>query len=154
MMPCNILWTIFALTLLTASGTLAGAESYQPTGNVTRGIYARIDAALGTSVWQNWGSGFTFVNDQVREGRSCIRCVGRAGERGQGGQRIELNQTEPRRVKIAGWSRSENVPGEKATDIRSALISLCLPPAGSFHGCKSCPSGCPRLGEFLVVTLA
>ncbi len=115
MMHRNIAYAIGALMLLTASGMLAAAESYQPTSNVTRGIYARMDAALGTSVWQNWGSGFTFVDDQAREGRSCIRCVGRAGERGQGvSQRIELNQTEPRPVKISGWSRSENVPGEKS----------------------------------------
>ena len=50
-----------------------------------------------------------------RRSLRCIRCVGRAGERGQGvSQRIELNQTEPRPVKISGWSRSENVPGEKS----------------------------------------
>ncbi len=111
----NVACAIGALILLTVAGTLAVAESYQPTSNVTRGIYARMDAALGTSVWQNWGSGFTYLDDRAREGRSCIRCVGRAGERGQGvSQRIELDQTEPRPVRIAGWSRSENVPGEKS----------------------------------------
>ena len=100
------------LMALMASGTWAIAESYQPTSNVTRGIYARMDSAVGTNVWPAWGSGFTFVDDQVHEGRSSVRCVGRAGEPGQGvRQQIELNQTEPRPVKIAGWSRSEAVEG-------------------------------------------
>ena len=103
------------LIALTAWGSVGSAESYQPGSNVARGIYARMDAAVGTSVWQNWGSGFTFVDDQAHEGKACIRCVGRAGEPGQGvSQRFELNQTEAHPVKIAGWSRSENVAGAKS----------------------------------------
>ena len=108
------------LIVLAAWGARAAAESYQPTSNVTRGIYARMDSALGTGVWQAWGSGFAFVDKEAHEGRSSVRCVGRAGEVGQGvRQRIELNQTEPRPVKIAGWSRSDNVPGQ--SDYRYSL---------------------------------
>ena len=66
-------------------------------------------------MWGAWGSGFTFVDDQAHQGQSCIRCVGRAQESGQGvRQRIELNQTEPRPVKIAGWSRAHDVPGDSS----------------------------------------
>ena len=101
------------LIVLAVGGAEVAAESYQPDSNVTRGIYARLDSALGSSVWQAWGSGFTFADDQAHGGRSCVRCVGRADESGQGvRQRIELNQTEPRPIKIAGWSRSDGVSGE------------------------------------------
>ena len=103
------------LTLGFAPLILEAAGSYQPSSNVTRGIYARMDSAVGTCVWQSWGGGFRFVDSQAHEGQSCIRCEGHAGEPGQGvRQRIELGQAEPRPVKIAGWSRAEAVSGDRS----------------------------------------
>ena len=91
------------------------AESYQPECNVTRGIYAHFGGAVGTSVWRPWGERFAFVDDRPHGGRACVRCEGTAAMPGQGvGQTIELSQTEPAPIKIAGWSRSENVSGAKS----------------------------------------
>ena len=110
--PAKTLATV--LGALVASSVLA-AESYQPKSNVTRGIYARINRMIRASVWDDWGSGYAFAEEQPHGGRACVRCVGKAGTRGQGvGQTIELNQAKARAVKIAGWSRCEKVEGEKS----------------------------------------
>lgn len=90
------------------------AESYQPKSNVTRGIYADIGRALQLAVWDKFGEGYTFVDQQPHSGRSCLRCEAKTGLRGQGvGQQVEFNQTEPRPIKIAGWSRAAKVAGKK-----------------------------------------
>ena len=111
----------FWLTFGCLSRTLA-AESYQPTSHVTRGIYAHIHRVIRASVWDSWGSGFEFVTsgaeradeDRPHGGEACVRCVGEAGTRGQGvGQSVELNQTKPKAVKIAGWSRCQDVKADK-----------------------------------------
>ena len=103
------------LLVLMGRSALVAGESYQPRSHVTRGIYARIHGVLGSSVWRVWGNGFEFVADQPHGGKTCIRCIGQAGAPGQGvGQTVELNQDKPRPVKIAGWSRCENVQGEKS----------------------------------------
>jgi len=100
-------------TCLFASHALA--ESYQPRSNVTRGIYARFDGAVGTSVWRPWAEGFTFADDRPHSGEACVRCRGTADALGQGvAQTIALDQTEPTPVKIAGWSRAEGVSGAES----------------------------------------
>lgn len=102
------------VVLLSILAAAAFAESYQPKSNVTRGIYAPIAAAMQGSVWNKWGDGFTYVDDDAHGGRSSVRCTGNAGAAGGGvGQTIELNQKSPKPVKIAGWSKCEAVPGEK-----------------------------------------
>jgi len=103
------------LVILASPAALGGAQSYQPKSNVTRGIYAHINRVIKAAVWDAWGSGFAFVKGRPHSGEGCIRCIGEAGTRGQGvGQSVELNQTEARPVKIAGWSRCKNVKGQKS----------------------------------------
>jgi len=103
------------LLIVVLLATSAAAESYQPESNVTRGIYASLDGVVGTSVWGPWAGGFTFVEERPHGGQACMRCVGTAGTPGQGvGQSIKLEQTEPGPIKIAGWSRSEGVAGQKS----------------------------------------
>ncbi len=96
------------------------AESYQPNSHVTRGIYAPIGPVLQGSVWSAWGDGFTFVDEGAHAGQSCIRCVGKGDTSGQGvGQTITFDQKTAKPVKIAGWSKSADVPGPK--DYRYSL---------------------------------
>ena len=101
-----------AVLSIAAVAEVAAAESYQPTSHVTRGIYADVAPAMQGSVWSPWGDGFTYVEEAAHGGLSCVRCVGKADALGQGvGQTIALGQKTPRPVKIAGWSKSEGVPG-------------------------------------------
>ncbi|NLF69744.1 MAG: hypothetical protein GX575_11895 [Candidatus Anammoximicrobium sp.] len=104
--------TLIAIVTIAATTVVPAAESDQPDSHVTRGIYADISAAMQGSVWSSWGDGFTYVDEGAHGGRSCVRCVGKADARGQGvGQTIKLDQKTPKPVKIAGWSKSEGVPG-------------------------------------------
>ena len=104
LLPCML------LVLAVASGA---AESYQPGSHVTRGIYAHLNPVVRAGVWSAWGSGFDYVGDKPHGGKACIRCVGGNGQPGQGvGQTVELKQTAPKPVRIAGWSRCEGVEGE------------------------------------------
>ncbi|NUQ64231.1 MAG: hypothetical protein HUU20_17310 [Pirellulales bacterium] len=108
---CHVAAVLVSFTILTVLGY---AQSYQPKGNVSRGIYADISGAMQGSVWSEWGNGFTYVDEAAHGGRACVRCVGKAGAAGQGvGQAVELNQKTPKPVKIAGWSKCEGVPGPK-----------------------------------------
>lgn len=92
----------------------ADAESYPPTSHITRGIYAPAADAMDVLVWSPWGAGFERVEDTAHSGRFSVRCVNEPSGNGQGiGQSVELNQTEPRPIRIAGWSRAENVQGAK-----------------------------------------
>ena len=91
------------------------AASYQPKSNVTRGIYAPIHRALSGSAWAAWGSGYRYVADRPHGGKACVRCASKTGAAGQGVfQTIELEQTTPKPVKIAGWSRCQGVKGERS----------------------------------------
>lgn len=118
------------LAVVTLVLQLPAAESYQPESHVTRGIYAHIHSAMQGSVWSPWGDGFTFADEGAHGGRSCVRCVGKAGTREQGisqgvSQAIALNQAQPKPVKIAGWSKCQGVPGPR--DYRYSLyVDLTL----------------------------
>ncbi len=93
----------------------APAESYQPSSNVTRGIYAHLPPLLQSSVWTGYGGPPQFVNDAPRSGKTCLRCPSRPDVKIQGAsQSVELNQSEPRPIKIAGWSRCQEVAGDKS----------------------------------------
>lgn len=112
MKPCRA--ALIAVLLIAAGAEVAAAESYQPKSHVTRGIYANIGPAMQGAVWNSWGDGFTYVEEGAHGGQSCVRCVGKADAHGQGvGQTIALDQKTPRPVKIAGWSKSDGVPGPK-----------------------------------------
>jgi len=106
-----VLWS-WMLAVLAAAPSRA-AESYQPRSHVTRGIYAHLNPVVRAGVWGAWGSGFDYVGGKPHGGKACIRCVGQKGLPGQGvGQTVELKQTAPKPVRIAGWSRCEGVEGE------------------------------------------
>ncbi|HPM81636.1 MAG TPA: hypothetical protein PLF81_13100 [Candidatus Anammoximicrobium sp.] len=117
MKPCRV--AMLAVVSLAAAAEVpfaefSAAESFQPKSNVTRGIYANISPAMQGSVWGIWGDGFTYVDEGAHGGQSCVRCTGKADGRGQGvGQTIALDQKTPKPVKIAGWSKSADVPGPK-----------------------------------------
>lgn len=89
------------------------AESYQPKSNVTRGIYADIGRAA------SWPCGTSSVRatPSSTSNRTAAEAAALRGQdrmRGQGvGQQVEFNQTEPRPIKIAGWSRAAKVAGKK-----------------------------------------
>ena len=101
--------------LALAGGDARAAASFGPKSNVTRGIYAHIHRALMGSVWANWGSGYRYVEEKPHGGKACVRAESRAGTMGQGvSQFVTFSQTEPKPVKIAGWSRCQAVKGERS----------------------------------------
>ena len=101
-----------ASSLLTA--VAGAAESYQPSSQVTRGIYADLRGALRTTVWAGQGGEPNYVDQQPHSGKACLACTSRPDAPAQGiGQTVELGQTEPRPIRIAGWSRAEGVSGKK-----------------------------------------
>ncbi len=86
------------------------AWGFTPDSNVTRGIYVHYRNMLPLMVWEKWGSGYTHVQENPHSGDFCIKAVGEAGTKGQGaGQQVQFNQEKPAPIKIAGWSRCENV---------------------------------------------
>lgn len=108
--------TITATAVCLAMASIAAAaESYQPSSNVTRGIYAHLPPLLQTSVWTGYKGPPQFVATQPHSGETCLYCPSRPDVKIQGaGQTVELKQTEPRSIKIAGWSRCQGVPGAKS----------------------------------------
>ena len=92
----------------------ARADSYQPASHVTRGIYANLQEAMHTAPWTFTGGGCTLSGDRPHGGSLCLRLTSMPGQRMQSAaQRVILNQTQPRPVKIAGWSRAANVKADK-----------------------------------------
>jgi hypothetical protein len=93
---------------------IARADSYQPTSHVTRGIYAHLQQAMHTAPWTFTGSGCMVGDDRPHAGSLCLRLSSLPGQRVQSAlQQVTFDQTEPRPVKIAGWSRAANVKADK-----------------------------------------
>ncbi|MBI2299185.1 MAG: hypothetical protein HYU66_09635 [Armatimonadetes bacterium] len=107
-------WSHLALVLVAGPAALPAAPaSYQPSSSITRGIYADLGDALSTRLWEPWGA-FELDRATAHGGTQSVRCVGEAGGTGQGvSQQVFLDQTEPKPIRIAGWSRAEGVAGSK-----------------------------------------
>ncbi len=99
---------------LAAGGGSLQAESCQPKSHVTRGMYADLRKAMQTSVWTLSGGGCSLSAEQPRSGDTCLQVVSMPDKPVQGaGQRVTFSQTEPKPVKIAGWSRAAGVKAAK-----------------------------------------
>lgn len=99
---------IIVLVLVAATA----AYAYQPGSTVTRGVYVHSRDLIPGQVWSDFHAGYQFATDNPHSGQYCIRCHNEPGGAGAGaGQQVEVNQTEPAPLKIAGWSRAENVQG-------------------------------------------
>ncbi len=86
------------------------ALAFHPGSNVTRGVYVHSRDLMPAFIWNAYGTGFEFDADNPHSGDQCIRCENVPGEPGQGcSQTVQVDQAEPRPLKIAGWSRCEGV---------------------------------------------
>ncbi|MDI9585140.1 MAG: beta-galactosidase trimerization domain-containing protein [Acidobacteriota bacterium] len=96
---------------------LAASQSwgYQPGSNITRGIYCDPSAAIATAIWAPFRGAPEYVTDVRIGGAGALLCDNSGGGRGSGAgvsQAVRLNQTEPKPIKIAGWSKAQDVaPG-------------------------------------------
>lgn len=78
--------------------------------NVTRGVYVHSRDLMPGFVWAAYGAGFTFDPENPHSGTTALRCANEPGGAGQGAsQTVQVNQTEPRPLKISGWSRAQDV---------------------------------------------
>ncbi|MGC9319144.1 MAG: hypothetical protein ACP5KN_14020, partial [Armatimonadota bacterium] len=86
------------------------AHAYQPASTVTRGVYVHSRDLIPGQVWSDFHAGYEFSTESPHSGQYCIRCHNEPGGAGAGGgQQVEVNQTQAAPLKIAGWSRAENV---------------------------------------------
>lgn len=85
------------------------AYAYQPASTVTRGVYVHSRDLIPGRIWSDFRAGYEFSTDSPHSGDYCIRCDNDPGTERGASQRVEVNQTEPGPLKIAGWSRAENV---------------------------------------------
>lgn len=98
------------LFLVFAVAALAVAESYQPDANLTRGIYVHSRDLSPQMIWGEFGGGYRLDDEVFRSAPSSARCEVSAGMEGAGiSQAVELNQTEARPIRIAGWSKALDV---------------------------------------------
>ena len=67
--------------------------------------------------WNGYDIGFTFVPDAGREGAGAIRCTADGpGQRHGATQTVVINQEQPRRLIISGWSRAEGLQAGEDSD--------------------------------------
>lgn len=95
--------------------TAMAALAYQPQSNITRGMYCGVAGAISTSAWAPFRTAGEYVSDEKHSGGWSIRCDNTGGGPGSGAgisQRLSLNQREARPLRIAGWSKCRDVPGE------------------------------------------
>lgn len=105
-----------ALCTLALLATIVVGHCFQPQSNITRGIYCHPGAAMSSSVWVAFRSAGEFVADERHEGAFSLRCDNRGGAVGSGcgmSQTVQIGQTEPRPLRIAGWSKAAEVAGER-----------------------------------------
>jgi hypothetical protein len=114
------LWPhLAARTLLLASGLTAVAPlaiSHHPRANVVRGIYIHARDVILHGAWTPFKTPGQYVTDIRHSGEASLFCDNGNGGPGSGcgaGQEVALNQTEPRPIKIAGWSRAQGVQGQQ-----------------------------------------
>ncbi len=93
----------------------AAAWAYQPRCNVVRAVYIHASDVVPAEVWQPYGAGGRYVSDRAHSGRFSLMCENAGGPGSGAGvvQVVELNQRQPRPVKIAGWSMAEGVEGKR-----------------------------------------
>ncbi|MGD9497989.1 MAG: hypothetical protein AB7Y46_16935 [Armatimonadota bacterium] len=97
----------------------------QRPSNITRGVYVHSRDLMPAFIWSAWGSGFQFDADNPHSGQMAIRCENLPGGQGQGAsQTVQVNQTEARPLKIAGWSRAEGVEAGGADWQYSIYVDL------------------------------
>ncbi len=95
--------------VLVALAVTAPAFAERPS-NVTRGVYVHSRDLMPGFVWAAYGAGFTFDPENPHSGTTAIRCANEPGGAGQGAsQTVQVNQTEPRPLKLSGWSRARDV---------------------------------------------
>lgn len=104
------------LGVLAGLAVTATAVAYHPECNVVRGIYIHAADAVYYGPWHPYGKAGQPTDKIRRSGRFSLMCDNGAGGPGSGSgmsQTVEVNQREPRPIKIAGWSRAEGVEGER-----------------------------------------
>ena len=100
--------------LVLAAMVVALPAFAQRPSNVTRGVYVHSRDLMAGHVWSDYGGGFEFVTDDPHSGATCLKVVNEPGAEGGGaGQSVTINQPEAAPLKIAGWSRAEEVSGDE-----------------------------------------
>lgn len=100
--------------LLAALGVAGATFAYHPDANVVRGIYISSGEVIVYGAWTPFKKPGRYVTDTYRSGQASYFCDNGEGGEGSGcggAQSVTLNQTEPRPIKIAGWSKAEGVEG-------------------------------------------
>jgi len=90
------------------------AGAFHPGTNVSRGIYCHPGGAISTTVWGAFRTPGEYVIDAPHGGEAALKCDNSGGGRGTGAgcsQRITLDQQEAKPLKIAGWSKAQDVQG-------------------------------------------
>lgn len=96
---------LIALAVALAVPALAERPS-----NVTRGVYVHSRDLMPAFIWAAYGTGFAFDAENPHSGAAAIRCTNEPGGAGQGAsQTVRVNQDAPRPLKLAGWSRAQDV---------------------------------------------
>ena len=97
------------VALVVASGPGRAARR----GEIIRGIYARVGAALDNRVWQPYGKAHDLDTQGAHGGRVCIRCANTDSVEAHGAcQSVEFDQKQPRPLVVAGWAKLEGVSGK------------------------------------------
>ncbi|MEW6355347.1 MAG: hypothetical protein AB1696_03400 [Planctomycetota bacterium] len=80
---------------------------------LVRGLYVGSDI-IACDVWNRWGPGCATDSTVKHGGRTSLRCdVSQEGQETGARQTITFDQKEPREIVISGWSKAENVAGQK-----------------------------------------
>lgn len=117
--------------------------AYHPGTNVTRGIYLPPGPLMSSGHWTAYDQGFSFTEETARWGRASIKCgpLGPGAEGVGASQDVKVDQVAPAPLKIAGWSKAEDVVGaDKAwnysvyADVRCADGSSIYMQVATFSG--------------------